>query len=92
MSLTYLFDTDILIAYLRNYQEAVELIQSLANAGDELAAASITIVEIEAGVRPSEEERTKVLLDSLTIYQLDRPISHLAGNYIRQYRQNVSLT
>jgi len=88
MSLTtYLFDTDVLIAYLRNYEETIELLQGLAEAGHTLATTSVTVVEIEAGIRPAEEEATRALLDNLTVYQLDYPTARLAGKYIRQHRQ-----
>lgn len=88
MSLTtYLFDTDVLIAYLRNYEETIELLQGLAEAGHTLATTSVTVVEIEAGIRPAEEEATRALLDNLTVYQLDYPTARLAGKYLRQYRQ-----
>jgi len=53
----YLFDTDVLIAYLRGYHQAVELLKALAAQGFDFFISPVTIIEIEAGTRDTEKEK-----------------------------------
>jgi predicted nucleic acid-binding protein len=87
MARRYLFDTDILIAYLRGYTQAVELLKSLAAQGFDFFISPVTIIEIEAGTRDTEKEKTYELLDMFEVYTVDRSIAHLAGSFLRKYRK-----
>jgi predicted nucleic acid-binding protein len=83
----YLFDTDILIAYLRGYHQAVELLQALAAQGLDFLISPVTIIEIEAGIRDTEKEKTYELLDIFEVCTVDRSIAHSAGSSLRKYRK-----
>jgi predicted nucleic acid-binding protein len=83
----YLFDTDVLIAYLRGYPQAVELLKALAAQGFDFLISPVTIIEIEAGIRDTEKEKTYELLDIFEVCDVDRSIAHSAGSSLRKYRK-----
>jgi len=83
----YLFDIDVLIAYLRGYHQAVELLKALAAQGFDFFISPVTIIEIEAGTRDTEKEKTYEFLDIFEVYTVDRSIAHLAGSSLRKYRK-----
>jgi predicted nucleic acid-binding protein len=83
----YLFDTDVLIAYLRGYHQSVELFKGLAAQGVDFLVSPVTIVEIEAGIRDTEKEKTYELLDIFEVCAVDRPIAHSAGSFLRKHRK-----
>ena len=83
----YLFDTDFLIAYLRGYHHAVELLKALASQRFDFLISPVTIIEIEAGIRDTEKEKTYELLDIFEVCTVDRSIAHWAGSSLRKYRK-----
>ena len=83
----YLFDTDVLIAYLRGYQQAVELLKAFAAQEFDFLISPVTIIEIEAGVRDTEKEKTYELLDIFEVCTVDRSTAQLAGSFLRKYRK-----
>jgi predicted nucleic acid-binding protein len=87
MTKRYLFDTDVLIAYLRGYHQAVELLKALAAQGFDFFISPVTIIEIEAGIRDAEKEKTYELLDIFEVCTVDRSIAHLAGFSLRKFRK-----
>ena len=90
---TYLLDADALIGHLLQRSEAVALLKTLVRGGNELAVASITILEIHVGMRPEEEKRTRTVLEALEVYPLDSRIAGMAGDFIRHYRRrNLNLS
>jgi predicted nucleic acid-binding protein len=78
-----LFDTDVLIDYLRGRTEAVDYIDNLSAP---LFLSVITLAELYAGVRDAGE---RTLLDSFVsafgIIPLDRDIAVTGGLYRRDY-------
>jgi len=87
MAKRYLFDTDVLIAYLRGYPQAVELLKDLAAQRFDFLTSPVAIIEIEAGIRDTEKAKTYELLDTFEVCTVDRPIAHLAGSFLRKYRK-----
>ena len=87
MTKRYLFDTDVLIAYLRGYHQAVELLKALAAQGFDFFISPVTIIEIEAGIRDAEKEKTYELLDIFEVCTVDRSIAHLAGPSLRKFQK-----
>jgi predicted nucleic acid-binding protein len=83
----YLFDTDVLIAYLRGYHQVVELLKALAAQRFDFLISPVTIIEIEAGIRDAEKEKTYELLDVFEVCTVDRSIAHLSGSSLRKYRK-----
>ena len=92
MAKRYLFDTDVLIAYLRGYHQTVELFKALASEGFDFFISPVTIIEIETGIRDAEREKTYELLDIFEVCSVDRSIAHLAGSFLRKYgKKGVTL-
>ncbi|MDO9351766.1 MAG: type II toxin-antitoxin system VapC family toxin [Deltaproteobacteria bacterium] len=83
----YLFDTDVLIAYLRGYPQAVELLKALAAQRFDFFISPVTIIEIELGVWDAEKEKTYEFLDIFEVCTVDRSIAHLAGSSLKKYRE-----
>lgn len=83
--MTVLVDTSILIDHLRGNDSAREALRSAADSGTRVAASVVTKVEVLAGMRPSEEDRTRRLLDVIDWIQVDDPIAEQAGALANQY-------
>lgn len=81
----YLLDSDILIWHLRGRAEVVELLNRLAENG-ELQISAVSVLEVQAGVKAGEGQRTNALLEGLPCLAIDRAIANRAGEYIRTYR------
>lgn len=93
MSKGYLLDTDVLIAYLRGYTETVSLLKELTEKGADFSVSAVTVVEIEAGIRDKEKEKTYELLDLFEICPLDISTAQLGGSFLRKYRgKGISLS
>jgi predicted nucleic acid-binding protein len=60
-------------------------LQSLAERGTLLTTA-LSVAEVEQGVRPGEEERTRALLRALTVLPVDRDVAEQAGEIVRGLR------
>jgi predicted nucleic acid-binding protein len=77
--MTFLLDTSVLIDTLRLRQGRRELLVQLVREGHLLATTAINIAEIYSGIRPGEEERTNLFLDSLECYAIDAAAGEHAG-------------
>ena len=82
-----IIDTDVLIDFLRGHPGAKEVLESL-EAEDLPCCSVITIAEIRAGMRPSEEKKTFALLDGLESLSIDKEIALLAGKLRLQSKQS----
>lgn len=83
----YLLDTTVIIDCLRGKKGRYELLKKLVSEGSSLGCCSVNIVEVYAGMRENEEQKTKALLDSLEYYDITKDIASLAGEYRRRYRK-----
>lgn len=81
----FLIDSDVLIWFLRGQKQVVELMDVLKKLGA-AACSSISVVEIQSGVKKGEEIKTNQLLDSLVTYPINKEIAYLAGDLIREYK------
>ncbi len=79
-----LVDTSILIDYLRGHAGAGDLLER-ERAADVLHASEITRIEVLAGMRPAEEDDTRVLLSTLVWHPVDADIAEEAGALGRQW-------
>ena len=78
-----LFDTDVLIDYLRGRPEAVDYIDTLTTP---FFLSVITIAELYAGVRDgTERTQLDAFASAFSIIPLDRDIAMLGGLYRRDY-------
>jgi len=82
----FLIDSDVIIWHLRGRRETGELLKNLQKTGVP-ACSSLSVVEVQQGVKLGEEKKTDAFLDSLTVYPVDRKIATEAGQCIRDYRK-----
>lgn len=78
-------DTDILIDFLRGNAGARDFLLSLPD--DAMPSCSvITVAEIYAGMRESEREKTRELLESMTVLAVTAEVAELAGQFKREMK------
>jgi predicted nucleic acid-binding protein len=82
-----LIDTSVLIDFLRGHAGAADLLVRERGAG-ELHASEITRLEVLAGMRPAEEDRTRSLLSSLRWHPVDADVAEKAGELGRAWLPN----
>lgn len=82
--MTAIVDTSVLIDYLRGDQGAAELLEQERAVGP-LHASEITRLEILAGMRPAEEDGTRLLLSTLVWHPVDAEVAEEAGALGRQW-------
>jgi predicted nucleic acid-binding protein len=84
-----LFDTNILIDYLRGRQEAIDFLEAQV-AKPKISVAST--FELYAGVRNRrEEQKTELLLSQATLLPVTQDIAKRAGVLIRLYEASHSV-
>lgn len=89
---SFLLDTGLIIRHLRGQRQAVQLMRGLAKTG-RLGIASITRLEIYAGMHPDEKFATKKLLSRFLTFDLDKETADRAGTLINQARtQQIGLS
>lgn len=79
---SFLVDTDVLIDFLRGYTPAVEWMRELRNRP---LASVITVAELRAGMRGSEESALETLFDALVVVSVDEQIARRAGDLRREF-------
>ena len=84
---TALFDTNILIDYLKGKPEATSLLEQCLKEGQVLCSL-ITKVELLSGARPGEEQILRDFLDAFDRIGLDDQIAEGAGRYMSLYRKS----
>lgn len=82
--MTLIVDTSILIDFLRGDSRASEAMRRWRSEG-ELHASEITRLEVLAGLRPSEQARTRATLSALVWHPVDEAIAEGAGALGRQW-------
>ncbi len=82
--MTALVDTSVLIDYLRGDATAAELLEAERSA-EVLHASEITRLEVLAGMRPAEEDRTRLLLSTLVWHPVDETVAEEAGTLGRRW-------
>jgi len=92
---TYLLDTNVIIHVLRGRKNRINLLADLLDSGHLLASCPITISEIYAGMKPTEENRTRAFIESLQFLPMSAEIAADAGIMKRDYAlrgQTLSLS
>jgi len=77
--LAVLFDTSVLIDFLRGKSRARALLSDLAARRITLAISTVSVAELYAGMRQSEEAETAKLIDALECLPLSAEIAKKAG-------------
>ena len=79
-----LFDTDVLIEYLRGSEQAKAFIDNIKGS---VYMSSITMAELYAGVREGEEyEVLEIFIGTFEVVNLNKSIAKTGGLYRRKYK------
>jgi predicted nucleic acid-binding protein len=77
----YLLDTGVVLRHLRGQRRVVSLLRALSKEG-RLSIATVTRLEVHAGMKPDERYATQKFLSRLADHNLDRAIADKAGDLI----------
>ncbi len=81
-----LFDTDVLIEYLRGKDEAQAYIDKIE---DTLYMSSVTMAELYAGVRKGQElNKLEIFIETFEVVSLSKNIAKIGGLYRNQYKSS----
>jgi predicted nucleic acid-binding protein len=81
----YLLDTGLVLRHLRGQRRSVQFLRSLGALG-RLSIATVTRLEVHAGMRPEERCATQKLLSGMATYDMDRETADRAGDLIAASR------
>jgi hypothetical protein len=85
-----LLDTSVAVDHLRGAKPAVDLLRSLINDDEAVAASEIVRFELLAGVRDSEIDELEQFFSALSWIQVDEDIARTAGALARLHRRVYS--
>ena len=83
-------DTSVAIDHLRGDPPAVELLTTLIDDAETIAASEVVRFELLAGVREREVEALEQFFSALTWVPVDESITRAAGNLARRHRRAYS--
>ena len=81
----YLLDSDVIIWRLRGKPEVLALLRGLAER-ERLCCSVVSVLEVQAGMRKSEERGTVAFLDGLQDFPVDKAVARKAAQYLREFR------
>ena len=81
----FLLDSDIIIWHLRGRDEVTGMLRDLQRSGVP-GCSALSVLEVQVGVKKSEEERTNYFLKHLKVFDVNREIASKAAQLIREYR------
>jgi predicted nucleic acid-binding protein len=85
----FLFDTDVLVDYLRGQPQAVALVKGCA---DRIVLSAVVVAELYAGVRDDAElKQLDRFVALFTVVAVDARIAKAAGLYKRDYHKSHAL-
>jgi predicted nucleic acid-binding protein len=82
-----LLDTSVILDHLNGRGGRTEHLSHLLDQGHLLACCPVNITEVYAGLRPGEEERTRVFLERLEFLPVTAAVAMEAGLLRRDWRQ-----
>jgi predicted nucleic acid-binding protein len=83
---TILLDTSVIFDHLNGRKKRTEFLERLSDHGHLFACCPVNITEVYAGLRPSEETKTKSFLESLEFVPITADIAMNAGLLRRDWR------
>lgn len=87
MTTEVLLDSDVIIWCLRGKTETVDFVHSLKTTCLP-ACSALSVLEVELGMKPGEEQATRLFLNSLRVIPVSREIARQAAQYIRKYKSH----
>ncbi len=90
---TYLLDTSVIIDLLNGKRGRHTLLLRLLAEGHLLACCAINVPEVYAGMRPPEQAKTDILIDSFQYVEITKNIARHAGRLKFEWaRKGVTLS
>jgi predicted nucleic acid-binding protein len=80
-----LFDTDVIIDYLRREPQSIAYIEPLT---EDILISAVTVAELHSGVREDERPNLELFLSVLDVVPVDLEIAVEAGSMRLQYRKS----
>jgi predicted nucleic acid-binding protein len=81
----FLQDSDVIIWHLRGRNEVIEMLMELQKYGFP-GCSAISILEVEVGLKKSEEEKTSRFLKALKIFEVNREVAALSAKIVREQK------
>jgi tRNA(fMet)-specific endonuclease VapC len=76
-----LLDSDAVVDFLRGFEPSVELLRSLADAGDTLGVCDVVLAEVYSGLRPDDRPRVGFIIAGLAYLETSAEAARLAGEW-----------
>jgi hypothetical protein len=86
-----LLDSDVIIAWLRGCEPYIKLIPELLDQGSTLTWSLVSIAEIFAGVRKSEEKQIENLFLIFEAFPISPEVGKKAGRYLNLYGKSYGM-
>jgi tRNA(fMet)-specific endonuclease VapC len=81
----FLLDSDVIIWHLRGRNEVTEMLMELQKYGVP-GCSAISILEVEVGLKKSEEEKTSRFLKALKVFEVNREVASQAAKFVRDQK------
>lgn len=85
----FLFDSDVVIWYLKGREKETKLLHEFSPKGD-LAISVVTITEVRVGLKKQPEKIIKQLQEIFKPLPLDAKTAELAGAYKQKYNFDIA--
>jgi len=88
-----LLDADAVIDFLQGIKQSVDLLKSLADAGDTLGVCDVVVAEVYSGLRPEDRPRVAPILAGFAYLATSAEAARLAGEWRHDFaRRGVVLS
>ena len=81
----FLLDSDVIIWHLRGRNEVTEMLKGMQPYGVP-GCSAISILEVEMGMKKSEEEKTSRFLKALKVFEVNREVASQAAKIARDQK------
>lgn len=81
----FLLDTDVIIWHLRGRPEVTKTLRDL-QAFSVPSCSALSVLEVGAGMKKGEEQKTNLFLGSLAVFDVTRQIADRAADLIREQK------
>jgi predicted nucleic acid-binding protein len=81
----FLLDSDVIIWHLRGRNEVTEMLKGMQSFGVP-GCSAISILEVEMGMKKSEEEKTSRFLKALKVFEVNREVASQAAKIVRDQK------
>ena len=82
---SFLLDSDVIIWHLQGRNEVTEMLKGMQRYGVP-GCSAISILEVEMGMKKSEEEKTRRFLKALKVFEINREVASQAAKIVRDQK------